>query len=196
MQQRMPRRIVQLSERRLRRLSRNHGGNSRGGSCVSSYAAGTDSPGRIFREKEIVMKNKMIRLLRPAALAIACAVMCMAPFARSAKAEAYTERTAVTFSNDVQIPGYTLAAGTYIFEKAPDLHWALNLDTIQIWDATGTHLIATENTVPASLANAPDKPVVQLSEAPAGVPARVHEFVFQGSTYAHRFVYNNFDQGR
>src|SRR5580704_17502030 len=119
-----------------------------------------DSPGRIFREKEIVMKNHLIRFLKPAALTVACAVICMAPFANSAKAEAYTERTAVTFNNDVEIPGHMLPAGTYIFQKAPDMASDLNLDIIQVYDATGTQLIATEITVPASLAVAPSHPRV------------------------------------
>jgi hypothetical protein len=72
----------------------------------------------------------------------------------------------------------------------------LNLDRLQIFDETGTHLIATVNTVPTSLAYGPDNSLIQLSEAPAGVPARVRDFVFQGSTYGHRFVYNDSQQGR
>ncbi len=142
------------------------------------------------------MKHYLIDFLKPAAVATACAVLFVAPFATSAKAEAYTERTAVTFNNDVEIPGQTLAPGTYIFEKAPDMATDLNLDIIQIWDATGTRLVATEITVPSSLAIAPDHPRVELDEAAAGAPARLHDFVFQGSTYAHRFVYNDSQEGR
>ena len=136
------------------------------------------------------MRNNLIRFLKHTALATACGVLFMAPLANTAKAEAYTERTAVTFSNDVEIPGHMLPAGTYIFQKAPDMGAALNLDVIQVFDATGTQLIATATTVPATLAIAPSHPRVELNETPAGVPARVHEFVFEGSTYAHRFVYN------
>jgi hypothetical protein len=142
------------------------------------------------------MKNKLTGWLKPAAVAAACGALFMVSFARNAKAEAYTERTAVTFANDVQIPGQTLQAGTYIFQKAPDMAADLNLDTIQIFDATGTHLVATANTVPAILTVAPSNPKVEMDEAPAGAPPRVREFVFQGSTYAHRFVYHDSAEGR
>jgi hypothetical protein len=142
------------------------------------------------------MKTYWSRLLQPAAVATVCAVLFAAPFARTAKAEAYTERTFVTFSNDVEIPGQMLPAGTYVFQLAPDMGAALNLDRLQVFDATGTHLIATVNTVPTTRAYGPNNPVVQLSEAPAGVPARVRDFVFQGSTYGHHFVYSDSQQGR
>jgi hypothetical protein len=142
------------------------------------------------------MKQYLSRLLQPAAVAMACAVLFAAPFARTAKAEAYTERSFVTFSNDVEIPGQMLPAGTYVFQLAPDMGGALNLDRLQIFDASGTQLIATVNTVPTTLAYGPNNPLVQLSEAPAGFPARVREFVFQGSTYGHHFVYKDSQQGR
>jgi hypothetical protein len=142
------------------------------------------------------MKRILSRLLQPAAVATVCAVLFAAPFARTAKAEAYTERTLVTFSNDVEIPGQMLPAGTYVFQLAPDLRGALNLDRLQVFDASGTHLIATVNTVPRTRTYGPNNSMVQLNEAPAGVPARVREFVFQGSTYGHRFVYNDSQEGR
>jgi hypothetical protein len=142
------------------------------------------------------MNNQTIHFLKPAGVAAVCAVLFVAPFATRAKAEAYTERTAVTFSNDVEIPGQMLPAGTYIFQKAPDMAADLNLDIIQIWDATGTRLVATEITIPSILVIAPDHPRVELDESASGLPARLHEFVFQGTTYAHRFVYNDSQEGR
>lgn len=133
------------------------------------------------------MTNSRFNWVRNGAVAAACGLFLAAPSSRIAKADTFDEQTTVAFTSPVAIPGQVLPAGTYVFKMSPD---PLQRDIVWIFDATKSHLIATEQTLPAIWRNPPDQPVIQLDESASGAPARLHEFVFPGIGYGHEFVYD------
>jgi hypothetical protein len=97
---------------------------------------------------------------------ISCAMM-IAP----AKADVWNQKTKVTFSQAVEVPGRTLPAGTYWFILA-------NIDTdrniVQIFSQDWSTLYATVLTVPRERLNPPDDTLLTLAERESnGTPARV-----------------------
>jgi hypothetical protein len=130
------------------------------------------------------MCSGMFASMKRASLAAACAILLAAP---CVNADMLDQRSVVTFNASVAIPGgRTLAAGAYVFKMSP---LPLDRDTVQIFDAKNNHLIATLETIPVWLQDAPDQSMVLLSEGPAGGAPTVHEFVYAGSPHGHEFIY-------
>ncbi len=130
------------------------------------------------------MRNGMFASIKRASLAAACAILLAVP---ALNADMLDQRSVVTFSGSVAIPGgKTLAPGSYIFKLSP---LPLDRDTVQIFDAKSDHVIATLQTVPVFLQNAAEHSMVLLNEGPAGSAPSVHEFVYEGSTRGHEFIY-------
>jgi hypothetical protein len=126
----------------------------------------------------------MFASMKRASVAAACAILLAAP---SMNADMLDQRSVVTFSGSVAIPGgHMLPAGSYVFKLSP---LPLDRDTVQIFDAKNNHVIATLETIPVWLQNPPDRSMVLLSEGPAGGAPSVHEFVYAGSTRGHEFIY-------
>ena len=61
------------------------------------------------------------------------------------RADEFTKQTFLTFSGPVQLPGVTLAAGTYMFKLADP---ESGRRAIQVWDKDGTKLYTTLLTIP------------------------------------------------
>jgi hypothetical protein len=97
---------------------------------------------------------------------ISCAMM-IAP----AKADVWNQKTKVTFSQPVEVPGRTLPAGTYWFVLADSV---TDRNIVQIFSEDWSKLYATEFTVPSDRLNAPDDTLLTLAERESnGTPARV-----------------------
>lgn len=142
------------------------------------------------------MTTRVFAFVKKGAMATAfAALLFTAPFSDNAKAQLTSERTMVTFSNPVEVPGHILPAGKYYFERTqlPKI----DPDVIQIFDSTGQGLVATV-LCRAEIWNSPMKhPLVQMAETPAGETPRVREFVARGATYGHIFLYGNrYEEGR
>lgn len=100
------------------------------------------------------------------------------------------ERTKITFSAPVQIPGKVLAAGTYIFEEGdPDA----NLNIIRIFSADGTVLEATLTTLPTELTEPTGDTTIMLAKAQDG-PDYLVKWFYPGRTTGHEFVYTDKQQ--
>jgi hypothetical protein len=135
-------------------------------------------------EETIAMGKQILASIKRAPAAAVCAILLAAPYVN---ADSFDERSVVTFSGTVAIPGgKTLAAGSYVFKLSPI---PIERDLIQISDARTDHVIASLQTVPVWLQNAPNHSMVMLSEAPAGGAPMVHAFVYEGSTRGHEFIY-------
>src|SRR4051794_8636976 len=74
-----------------------------------------------------------------------CAVAITACLAPGVRADEYTKQTFLTFSGPVQLPGITLAAGTYQFRLADP---ESGRRALQVWDKDGNKLYATLLTIP------------------------------------------------
>jgi hypothetical protein len=100
------------------------------------------------------------------------------------------QRTYLTFSGPVQMPGVTLPAGKYVFKLAPTaLH-----NVMQVFDGEEKHIIgqwffvAAERTTEEQ-SRADGKPVVMFREMPEGVTPAIHYFYYPTDLRGKEFIY-------
>jgi len=117
---------------------------------------------------------------------ICCAAALAACLVPGARADEWNKKTILTFSGPVQIPGVTLAAGTYVFKLA-DL--ASNRHVVQVFDKDEKKIYGTILAIPDQKLEPSDKPVVMFAERPAGTPQAVKAWFYPGETIGNEFVY-------
>jgi hypothetical protein len=112
--------------------------------------------------------------------------------ATSAKADELNNKTVMTFSGPVEIPGVhqtgwgVLPAGTYVFkllDSQSDRH------IVQIFSADEKTVIATILAIPNYRLKATDKTVISFSERPAGQPEALRAWFYPGKNWGDEFVY-------
>jgi hypothetical protein len=122
---------------------------------------------------------------RKSAVAVALAVVVLA-MAASVGAWSHTGKAYLTFSGPFALPGVTLPAGTYIFERvdvvAPNLVRVRNRDGSKVYLTAFTHIISR----PAGLRR---DAAVSFAEVPAGVAPRVAVWYPTGDVIGHEFIY-------
>jgi hypothetical protein len=118
--------------------------------------------------------------------ALCCALAFAAIVAPSARADEHDKLTYFTFSGAVQIPGQTLAAGTYMFKLADS---PSNRHIVQVFNKDGSKLYATILAIPDQRLDPAGKPVVMFKETPAGTPSAVRAWFYPGNTIGDEFVY-------
>jgi hypothetical protein len=115
-----------------------------------------------------------------------------AVFAPGAKADDWNNKTVMTFSAPVEIPGVhlkgwgVLPAGTYVFkllDSAADRH------IVQIFNADETQCYATILAIPDYRFRATGKTVVTFRERPAGEPEALRAWFYPGKNWGDEFVY-------
>jgi hypothetical protein len=113
-------------------------------------------------------------------------------FSPVAKADEWNNKTVMTFSAPVEIPGVhlkgwgVLPAGTYVFkllDSASDRH------IVQIFNQDETMVYATILAIPDYRLHATGKTVVTFSERPAGQPEALRAWFFPGKNWGDEFVY-------
>jgi hypothetical protein len=118
--------------------------------------------------------------------ALCCAAALVVCFAPGARADEFNKKTILTFSGPVQIPGATLAEGTYVFKLA-DLQG--NRHVVQVFDKDEKKIYGTILAIPDQKLEPSDKPVVLFAERPAGVPQAIRAWFYPGETIGNEFVY-------
>jgi hypothetical protein len=106
--------------------------------------------------------------------------------AQTAHANQWTERTVLTFSNPVIIPGETLQQGTYVFKLA-DATSSRHL--VQVLSEDGQKLITTAQAVPTKRAEAKGDVVLRFNPTDRGTPPALKAWFYPGSIYGHEFIY-------
>jgi hypothetical protein len=104
----------------------------------------------------------------------------------SARADEHDRLTHMTFSGTVQVPGVTLAPGTYTFRIADtrgDRH------IVQIFTKDDNKLITTAMTIPSERVEPTDGTLVTFAERSAGAPQAVKEWFYPGGTVGEEFLY-------
>ena len=133
----------------------------------------------------------MTRIISWGAGMLAAAFVVMAASLRLSAQSATIKRTFLTFSGPVQVPGATLAAGTYVFRIAnPDVQ------TVgQVLDADGRHVLAQfffvrtgDRTIPEQN-RAHGKPLVRFHETPRGVAPPIKAVYYPTDPAGHVFLY-------
>ncbi len=126
-----------------------------------------------------------MRLIRSIGCAAAFTAL-IALTAPAAHADEANKLTYLTFSGPVQIPGATLAAGTYMFRLA---HSQANRHIVQIFDKDGSKLFATLLAIPDKRMDPPNKNIVLFGERPAGSAQAIKAWWYPGDSYGDEFVY-------
>lgn len=114
----------------------------------------------------------------------------MVAFAATASAQtALNNRTVMTFSQPVEVPGKVLPAGTYTFEmNANDT--GSHGRVVQILDAGGTKLQALVLVIPSYRAKATEETIVNFAEVAPGQPQAIRYWYYPGQTAGQEFVYS------
>ncbi len=125
--------------------------------------------------------------IRPLMLGVLAAGLAMLPIVPQAKADLWDQKTTITFTQPVEIPGRVLGPGTYVFKLADSQS---DRDIIEIFNRSQNHLLATEMTIPVERLNPTGYTVITFEERAANSPQAVHDWFYPGMIYGHQFVYN------
>jgi hypothetical protein len=125
---------------------------------------------------------KRVKLLAPALVLAAVAVMTVRMTAQETNTR---ERTIMTFSAAVEMPGVTLQRGTYVFKLADTP--ARNV--VQVWDAREKHMIGHWLFVQAERPRVTEETVVMFKETREGATPAVQFWYFPGEKIGKEFIY-------
>ena len=104
----------------------------------------------------------------------------------SARADEWNKKTVVTFSQAVEVPGKILPAGTYTFQlldSPSDRH------IVQIFNADGTHIIATILAINNYRLQPTGETVMKFGERPGDSPEALRAWFYPGDSFGQEFVY-------
>ena len=104
-----------------------------------------------------------------------------------ANADQADQKTVVTFSGPVEIPGQVLQAGTYVFKMADSQ--SAN-DVVQVYSADEKHLYGSFLSIPEQRQEPNDSAVVTLEQNGAGAPEAVKAWFYPGDDIGHEFMYS------
>ena len=107
-------------------------------------------------------------------------------FGLAAHADESDQSTTITFSQPIQIPGQVLPAGAYLF-KLEDSN--SNQNIVQVFNADGTVLYATLQTIAAERQEPTGHTMVALAEQGAGQPDALLKWFYPGRETGNEFVY-------
>jgi hypothetical protein len=106
---------------------------------------------------------------------------------KSAIADEWNKRTLVTFSQDVEVSGTVLPAGTYVFQLADsqsDRH------IVQVFDQHGG-ILTTVLTIPAARSRSTDDTRMAFGENAAGSPRPIKAWFYPGCLGGEQFLRSN-----
>ena len=133
-------------------------------------------------------RNQSKVVSRAVMLALGMGVVCLM-LSSAALAQSWNQKTTVTFSGPVEIPGVgaqVLPAGTYVFkllDSPADRH------IVQVFNQDETHVYATILAIPNYRLQATDKTVITFSERAAGEPQAIRAWFYPGNNWGQEFAY-------
>jgi len=131
----------------------------------------------------------MKRLTSIAAAAFTAAFLTVA-INVSAQDSNVDQRTYLTFSGPVQMPGVTLPAGKYVFKLAPTaLHNVMQVFDGEEKDIIGQWFFIPKNRTTEEMSAADGKPVVTFMESPEGVTPAVKFYFYPTDLTGKEFIY-------
>jgi hypothetical protein len=127
-------------------------------------------------------------LLKGLGTGLCLTVLCLLA-APKAKADEWNNKTVITFSGPVEVPGvgqHLLPAGTYVFklvDSSSDRH------VVRIYNQDETQVLTTILAIPNYRLKATDKTVITFRERPAGEPVSLKAWFYPGHEWGEHFVY-------
>jgi hypothetical protein len=121
-------------------------------------------------------------------IATACFTAMLAVFTSNVAAQDFNtnERTFLTFSNTVELPGVTLQPGTYLFRLADSQS---NRHIVQVFTQDEKQILATLLAVPSERLEVTGENVVTFRESAEGTTPAVQYWYYPGDRIGHEFVY-------
>jgi hypothetical protein len=119
------------------------------------------------------------------ASALALAALAIVGTAVSAQETNVSERTFLTFSNSVEMPGMTLQAGTYVFKLAD----TPTRNVVQVWDNDEKNMLGQWLFVQAERPQVSGETVVMFKETREGATPAVQYWYFPGERIGKEFIY-------
>jgi len=104
----------------------------------------------------------------------------------SAQADTWNKKTIVTFSQDVEVPGKILPAGTYTFQLLDSLS---DRHIVQIFNADGSQIITTILAINNYRLQPTGENVMKFSERPGDSPEALRAWFYPGDNFGQEFVY-------
>src|ERR1700730_18718512 len=104
-----------------------------------------------------------------------------------AHADSWDQSSTITLSKPIQIPGQVLPAGTYVFKLA---NGDSDRNFVQIFDADGTVLYATLQTIAAERQEPTEDTAVTVAEQGAGRPEVLLKWFYPGRETGNEFLYS------
>lgn len=101
-------------------------------------------------------------------------------------AEPWNQKTILTFSGPVEIPGQVLPAGTYVFKLADSLS---NRHIVQVFNKDQNQIFGTFLAIPDYRMKPAEKTIITFRERPEGQPPALKGWFYPGHSYGHEFVY-------
>jgi hypothetical protein len=102
------------------------------------------------------------------------------------RADQWNQKTDITFSEPVEIPGHVLPPGSYVFKL---VNSAADRDVVEVYNKDTNKFYGIFLAVPDYHAMTHGKPIVTFSERPAGSPEAVKAWFYPGHHEGHEFVY-------
>ncbi len=96
-----------------------------------------------------------------------------------------SERTFLTFSSAVEMPGVTLQPGTYVFKLAD----TPTRNVVQVWDADEKNMVGHWLFVQAERPEVSDETVIMFGENREGATPAVQYWYFPGERIGKEFIY-------
>ena len=119
-------------------------------------------------------------------LTLAISLGLVGGMSRCVLADEWDQKTIVTFSGPVEIPGQVLPAGTYVFKLADSQS---DRNIVQVFSKDQRHLYGTFLAIPDERLRPAGKTIVTFDERAAGAPEAVKAWFYPGDQYGHEFVY-------
>lgn len=107
-------------------------------------------------------------------------------FAPGVAANQWNERTTLTFSEPIMVPGATLQPGSYVFRL---VNSESNRHLVQILKEGSAEVVALTQAVPTRRDDPKGDVVLKVNPTEPGTPPAIQALFYPGSTYGHRFVY-------
>lgn len=119
------------------------------------------------------------------ALALVLAVLALTGIAAAQQVDT-NERTFLTFSTAVEMPGVTLQPGTYVFKLGdPTLR-----NVVQVWDREEKNMIGHFTFIETERPRTSEETVVMFKEAPEGTPPAIQYWYYPGHKVGKEFIYS------
>jgi hypothetical protein len=112
--------------------------------------------------------------------------LCALAAVPGAKADTWNQKTILTFSGPVEIPGQVLPAGTYVFKLADS---SSHRHIVQIFNKEENRVFGTFLAIPDYRLRASDKTIIRFEERTGGSPQAIKAWFYPGRNYGHEFVY-------